>query len=245
MRSPSFQINTGSPASTPGGTTISRPKEIFVTTDGNNGTAEIGNPAKPFETVAAALVAGELSAQAYTIVLGAGVFSITGLQFSLYRDGWIGQGFQTTLTINNNGVTTAGISLNEKIVNLRVDVTANGVNSPDDMTDPTPGGDVILEGFGWIIGISTLGGSAWNPSGQGYGMGGSIALNGDFICSGAFNGMSGSDGAGTAGASNGALIADGCDFRSAAITVGDITFGRCSYTTGLIITNDKGGNASW
>lgn len=230
---------------TGGGGDISRPKEIYVTTDGNDVTGQVGHLSKPFATVAAAVAAGEATTQAYTIVLGAGAFSVTGLQFSNYRKGWIGQGFQTTLTINNNGVTTAGISLNEKIVNLRLDVTANGVDSPDDMTDPTHGGHVILEGFGWIIGISTLGGSAWNPSGQGYGIGGSITLKGDFICSGAFNGMSGSDGSGAAGAFNEALIADGCDFRSATITVGDITFGRCSYTTGLTITNDKGGNASW
>jgi hypothetical protein len=54
---------------------ISNPKVVYVSADGNNDTAEIGNPAKPFATAqAAANAIAAASAGSYTMRLGAGSF---------------------------------------------------------------------------------------------------------------------------------------------------------------------------
>lgn len=236
-----------------GGGHISRPKEIYVTTDGSDVTGQVGHLSKPFATVGAAIAAGEATYLNYVIILGIGAFSVTTLAPSSLRSGFVGQGYLTALTINNAG---SGQAVIERIHHLIVTVYTNGTNAASDSEAPTNGAAITLEGQGWIQELYSSGGSAWNPSGYVGGVGDSITLYGQFatVAGGYISSLDGTDGSGSPPSTGGAFIADGCDLRLATIiTTGTIYFGRCSYTTTNIVengvagnvTNNMGGNAVW
>lgn len=248
---PTKFASMGAPAT--GGASISRPAEIYVTTDGNNGTGEIGNPAKPFATVAAAVAAGEATVQAYTIILGTGAFSVTRLPASGLRNCFVGAGFQTTLTFMNGG--SSGLSaeaVNEVLINLRAEINCNGWSSDDENLGPTSGAEINVQGWGWIIQMTSKGGNAYNPSGYGGGTAGAIIVRGNFDVSGSVDFRNGDDGAGSVSA-GGLFTGDGCNLRSATFTTNNtevITLGRCSYVAGFGggfsgTFNDYGGNSAW
>lgn len=124
-----------------GGGVISNPGVAYVRTDGNNSTAEIGNPAKPYLTATAAWLAlkafNNSASIQNSIDLGVGDFTLTltsaevaaGYQFFLSGDGGsvdaTGQG-GSTLTISST--TAAGQSMNVSLIirsDLSVKVIAN------------------------------------------------------------------------------------------------------------------------
>lgn len=229
-----------------GGASISRPAEIYVTTDGNDGTGEIGNPAKPFATVAAAVAAGEATVQAYTIILGTGAFSVTRLPASGLRNCFVGAGFQTTLTFMNGGISgLSAVAVNEVLINLRAEINCNGWSSDDENLGPTSGAEINVQGWGWIIQMTSKGGNAYNPSGNSAGSGAMVVVSGSFLFAGDINAMDGTDGNGNQAMSGGAVTIDGCDLRNQMIYSPNITIGRCSYNSGNFFFTDKGGNAAW
>ena len=247
--------NNAAARSALGVSTISTPSIYYVQTTGNNATAESGNPAKPYATVAAAVAAGESSAQPYTVNLGAGSFVVTGLSFSGYRVGFTGVGPQTVLEAQNSssGEGFAPTSFDEKVVNLTVSVYTNGYTALGEFETALDAAPVTITGFGWVGNISARGGAAFPSSGGNAGDGQTITLQGSFICIGTISAEESANGYGSFG-NAGNFIGDGCDLRTAVVNVngfnGSITIGRCSYISGFGsgfsgTLNDKGGNALW
>jgi hypothetical protein len=246
---PTKFASMGAPAT--GGASISRPAEIYVTTDGNNATGTIGNPSKPFLTIAAAVAAGEASAQPYVLHLGVGLFVATRLPASALRRCFHGAGRGTLLVLANSGTSSSGVDalpIHETICCAVVGAYANGWNS-DGIEPPGNGAPINIEGWGWVSDIISRGGSASVPSGDIGGIAGDIAIRGNFDVIGQVDFRHGDDGAGAA-TPGGQFTADGCNLRSAIFTLNNtenIALGRCSYVSGFFngTLQDKGGNAAW
>ena len=250
-----------------GGGAISNPQMVFVEADGNDGTAEIGNPAKPYLTLQAAYDAGEAMAQAFVIVAGIGQFSMslppTG--FSGYCKALRGAGYTDQLTtsptlftingqpetvLDGNG-TSAPTSLNAcEIWNCAVLIYAMGGDVSAQNGDPYVAGngaDVSLYGMGLVTVVARGGGDSASSSGMvTAGDAGSITLQGALrlASDGELRCVSGAP---FGGGSNGAdkpLTAEGCDLRGS-VYAGSIVAGRCSFNSGTTLATDKGGNAMW
>jgi hypothetical protein len=248
---------------------ILTPRIIWVdATNGNNATAVIGRMDKPFQTLVAAYAAGVAggvnfalvfmpNANPYTLTLAAdlsefcvsfGAFGVALSVAPLVR-------VDLTATPSPTGNSDAGAAFNGTLaiegiwLNLTADgqgVTANdGVNY-----NAGNGGNWTVRGNGFLT-ASVAGGSGTvqeNSSVMG-GNGGNLMLAGGVRTWD--TGVNISGGVGVGGASTngnpGTLTADNCDLRiQSNISGGDVTLGRCSYTTGtMTITNNKGGNADW
>jgi len=211
-----------------GGSPISNPGVAYVMSDGDNSTGEIGNPAKPFLTAAAAVTAfGAVTSMSF--VFGVGTFTANAILDSGVTSCHItGQGHTRTIVnmtwvgdigasgvSGEPGVVTDGgggegfdgiIITSDQSADLRINLTGgNGGGGGDNTGETGTGGG---GGNGGDIGVCTLRGVYGSFS----------ALPG----SGGTEG-SGPEGSGTPGAS-GSVSALEIQF-SIITTAGDVTFG--------------------
>ena len=240
---------------------ISNPKVIYVTANGNDGTAEIGNPTKPYLTLLAAYNAGVSSATNFALSVGVGSFilPVTGNLSALCRQiNGVGQSpaltlvsiapnFSTEVT-NTNGSPGPNIAIAINNVYLVVNTIGQNVLANDGNSYTAgDGGSVEITGFG-VVDIISSGGNGVAPGvGSGFvtgGNAGSIAVSGPIIANGNLLSSKGL-GYNDADGSDGPITLDNCDIRGATIQTSALTLGRCSYTSGIAVTNDKGGNAAW
>jgi len=239
-----------------GAASISRPKEIFVTTDGNDSTGTVGDPSKPFLTVNAAIVAGEASGSFYTVMVGTGTFNVSRIANSANRVGFFGVGKHSVLNVQNQSTDVlAAVPFNEFVCNLKAAINTDGFSPSDNLVSATAAASITLKGYGWLAAISAAGGNSYTNSGQPPGAGATITIVGNFSLQSTIYSMDGNDDAGTPATTGGAITADGLSVypEGTSVTGGDITFGRCSYSLGQLISNgsggvltyDKGGNAQW
>ena len=250
---------------------INVPRVIYVSTFGNDTTGN-GSLSKPFLTVDHAVnqVTGPTR-----IVLAGGDYTVDANAVSLSAIEIVGQGgvgfnqassdlAVTKLVISGvgaNGTNSAGaggapVYLTASQIYLEINSYGGNVDADDGSTySAGSGGNVHIEGDCDVV-ISNYGGSAGtldNGSVVNGGSGGDVTLGRGVrlaapigttvaIYSGA-----GTNGGGGVDGTAGNLTADACDLRTDPINIvtGTITLGRCSYTNGLSINNDKGGNASW
>jgi hypothetical protein len=221
-----------------GGSSISTPKVVYVESNGNDGTGEIGNPAKPYATGTAAYNAGQATSTAFAISFGTGSFDLY-INEPPYLSALQGQGEGlTTVNLYANGQNStdenagAGFDLDLKLLHLTVNIQANGGEAGGMSGAGGTGGNVTLRGLAYVS-VSATGGNG--PSGGA--VGGNIILNSSLRVSSV--NIGGASGSGT-------LTADGCDLREVFYSGVYSTIGRCSYTAAnFTIGNDKGGNAAY
>jgi hypothetical protein len=244
------------------GGAITVPKVVFVdATNGDNGTAVIGDPSKPYQTFAAGYAAGRATAAAFAMELGAGSHdyypsvSEASLEFCVRISG---RGINlTSLNIygdrptesNQNG--TKGYSINTQVDNLTILINASGASvSESDMQTYTcgDGGDITLFGTAKLSSVFSNGGSESSAS-SGIttmmpGNGGIVNIRGLDCRSLNFSVFQGTAQGGSV--SDGTLSFDNCDLRGSINSGAYISAGRCSYDSGsFFVTNDKGGNATY
>lgn len=242
--------------------TIDTPKVVYVdAANGNNATAEIGNPAKPFATFAAAYAAGVALAANFALQFGVGTYEYTPSESEAsfnYCARMAGAGIAlTSVTINGSRPTVTNQNggqgynvIQVQVDNLNLTITAlgAGVEETDSNTyNCGDGGDVTIYGNGKVATILCNGGSEAASTGANVnpGSGGVITLR-NLDCRSLSYSVAQGTGGGGGSASDGELLADGCDLRGTSNTAGVTTLGRCSYDQGLFsITNDKGGNAAY
>ena len=240
---------TGSPGA---GSSISNPQVIYVRSDGDDLTGEIGNPGLPFETADAAYDAGVASAAPFSLNLGVGYFTITKQQLSPFfrgAEGAISDAYNTSLTsltvvaipdsvVDDNGATSNGANLGIANLELNLFLNGGGVTGPSAGSyTPGAGGNIYLYGGATCrVNVSADGGS--NSSSSAGGAGGTIVLNGPMQV----NSVSviGPD-----GGSQGYLQAFGCDFRAAVLPTVNVSLGGCAIASGYGGYTDKGGNSIW
>lgn len=241
--------------------TISTPKVIYVEANGNDGTAEIGNPAKPYANGTTAFNAGQATAQPFVMRFGMGEFTVASSAGSGYCRAVFGSGVMvdgteecTLLTweaygsgsTNATGGNAGTVDLQAYHIHLYV-IAVGGSVSVDDGNTYTSGngGTVTVRGHA-AVSVDVRGGGIGNLESGAVngGNGGSITLAGAILIGS--EGLRGEGGVGSgSNGSDGTLAADGVDLRGATTSgFSSITLGRCSYTTGLSIT-DKGGNAEY
>ena len=148
-----------------GGASISNPGVAYVQTNGNPSTAELGNPAKPFLTIAAALAACDAASQTHpSLFLGRGSFNadalLTSSADSIFLSGagvgatilqatWVGtpgadgiSGILGVATDGDQGQSFEGCPILRSDKSLRLDVSITGG------TGGTGGENTGEEGFG-------------------------------------------------------------------------------------------------
>ena len=265
--------NAAAQRSALGVSTISTPQIYYVETNGNNATAEVGNPAKPYLTAQAAYDAGVGAATSFVLELGVGnfVISTNGDTFSGHCRAVNGQGggfsnssYATLLdidtrvsggggaTTNNNGTTAGSVGGEFNSLILGIVATGQGVTVTDTNSYTAgDGGTVYIQGTAQVYYINTRGGSSDGSTDGDVtgGNGGSITIlsMGPFLEAVIDNSGGSGYGMSPLNGSDGPFTADGTDLRNyTTLLLGTVTLGRCSYTNSSItITNDKGGNAAW
>lgn len=269
MLSPKFGSfsNSGGGGGGGGGASIVTPSIAYVETTGDDATAEIGNPAKPFETAQAAYDAIVALEQQAELSLGVGGWDINlDSSWSSYcqvvrgRGGYdpLSTNYLTRLTIyatpssvgNADGVPGRAVAFAANDIDLRIYANGGGVVSINDSSAYTggAGGQISITGGNASIEASAHGGDCGGVSeGSMFngGVGGTITLNG-LRASGTIGaaGMVG-QGGGSDGAF-GELAADDCDLRLAGLSeFANRSLGRCSYPTIISIEYNKGGNAAY
>lgn len=229
-----------------GGSTISTPRIIYVAKNGSDSTGEVGNPAKPFLTGTVAWTTGQAAAQDFVLHFGWGFYTLyTSGQATGYLQGIVGAGpTMTTVEVEtSNAYGPAGeVTLSLHHVYARILTTGISAGSGSG-ENGQHAGNVSLTGIADIV-INADGG-AGDGSGSG-GNGSYINLSGPLRLRGglAISSVSGAGGESGSAGGSGALDADGCDLRGS-VYCANIGLARCSYTTGLTITNDRGGNAAY
>jgi hypothetical protein len=239
------------------------PKVYYVESSGDNGTAEAGNPTKPYQTGTAAYNAGVATGNPFVINFGFGAFTVTLTSgFNNLCRGFNGVGFfsseATSATVVTIGATPSDV-VNEdaphgydvnglSINNLLLIVYADGANTTVSDGETNTGGNgglIFVTGTGALVAYSRGGGEAPTSTDGSVtgGTSGSITASGCITVLGAYN-TAKSVTTGTPGTS-GDLFFDGCDLRSGDFLFGTISAGRCSYVSSLTLDNDKGGNALW
>lgn len=251
-----------------GGAPISLPQQIFVSLDGNDSTGN-GTLAKPFLTGTAAYNAGITESNPFVLNFGVGSFTI-----NLSSD-WNnlcrtinGQGYgltdalsATVIGINSsrvdvanqngpNGYNVDGLLFNNAFVIINTSGANTTVTDGDNQTAGNAGA-VSVAGIGAIT-IYSRGGSESPQSTDGSvtaGNGGDVNISGSIFNVGIYTNGGSIYVAGfpVETGSGGNLTCDGCNLAMSVVNTGSgsITLGRCSHASGLTITNDKGGNASY
>lgn len=237
-----------------GGAAISTPKVIYIETNGDDATAEIGNPAKPYLTANTAYMAGLLTGDDYVMRFGVG-------QFTLDIDTWsvrcrtiygCGAGVSsyiveataaTGLTIRSlwlaanpapieNAYGNSGVSVYDAEfhdIYLKANLQGQSVTSTDsNIYDGGNGGEFKARCFGARLEVNCLGGGSNN---------GNAGFNASVTVEGCGWVMVAGEG--------GIITLDGGDIRGAAISYTDsFRMARCARMDGLNNpTSDLGGNA--
>lgn len=243
----------GAPGSPGSGSSISNPHVIYVRSDGDDPTGEIGNPGMPFQTADAAYDAGVASAAPFSLNLGVGSFTITKPQLSTYfrgASGVPGSTYGTCLTvltvnataptaIDDNASSSNGAALGIDHIEIYLTVDGGSVTGADPGSySAGTGGSVYLSGTATCrVAVSSRGGQ--NSSGMNGGSGGTINLVGPMF-------MLAVDVSGDSGGSNGYLDAFGVDFRNMSMSHGTNRLAGCAYLTGTMGSfSDMGGNSAW
>ena len=265
-------VNTNS-ATWSGGGTISNPRIYYVATNGNDGTGQVGNPAKPFQTVSAAYTAGVSAVVNFILQLGYGSFTwelaedVSGFMDGIYgvsRGTGLYGTAGTALYITNNHTASVsnanganGYSLSLTIGNLALSLINNG--QPVFVDDSYSyiggnGGNITIYGSNvrLMSYINANGGSGEMSSTSGGvtgGNGGNIRLSGIYSHeeAGEISALGGTlYGSGSNG-SDGNIYIDDCDVRTVTIPSNNsVSMGRSSYYSTLItIDTDYGGNANY
>lgn len=251
-----------------GGSSISDPLVIYVRSDGSDVTGAIGDPSKPFQNAAAAIIAGEGNAQDYALDLGVGSFSATITASTIYLRSIIGKGHgptsATSLTVleiiassaptsNTNSDNAYGLSGEVYTSGCFIDFTAVGgtVTSSDEFGSflAGSGGPISLRGEGTVK-IDVRGGSGDGGSTAGTvagGMGGSPVLQGQFTLA---NGGS-IDMTGGTPYPLGPTASDGsgrflfCNFINGSLSgVSNSAFGNCAFAGSFPGGADRDGNST-
>jgi len=240
-----------------GGSVSLTPGIAYVEASGDDETGTLGDPGRPFATGTGAWAAGQATEQMFSIRFGAGAHTINcGGEGTGWLVGLIGCGFGAShegsicrVAINANAVAVvegeagSGGDVNLCVYNLSLDVTAFGGGvEPGNVGTGGNAGNVTLRGHA-SISVDARGGGPGEGGSGGGGNGSVITLSGSLASRGILT--AGGDGVGGGSSGQpGELIADGCDLRGY-VLAGTITLGRCSYTSGLSINNDRGGNSAY
>lgn len=251
-----------------GGAPISLPQQIFVSSDGNDSTGD-GTLAKPYLTGTTAYNAGIAESSPFVLNFGVGSFvinlssdwndlcrTINGQGYGLTDElsaTVIGiNGSQSTVVNQNgpNGYNVDGLLFNNAFGIINTSGANTTVNDGGTNTAGNAG-VVSVTGIGGIT-IVSRGGSEFPQSTDGSvtaGNGGDVDISGSIFSVGIYTngGSIFAGGVPVETGSGGNLTCDGCNLAMSVVNTGSgsITLGRCSHASGLTITNDKGGNASY
>lgn len=251
-----------------GGAPISLPQQIFVSSDGNDSTGD-GTLAKPYLTGTTAYNAGIAESSPFVLNFGVGSFvinlssdwndlcrTINGQGYGLTDElsaTVIGiNGSQSTVVNQNgpNGYNVDGLLFNNAFGIINTSGANTTVNDGETNTAGNAG-VVSVTGIGGIT-IVSRGGSEFPQSTDGSvtaGNGGDVDISGSIFSVGIYTngGSIFAGGVPVETGSGGNLTCDGCNLAMSVVNTGSgsITLGRCSHASGLTITNDKGGNASY
>ena len=236
------------------GSAVSMPGVFFVATHGNDSTAEVGNPAKPWQTATAAHAAGNATGSKFVMWLGLGTFFLDldpgenisehltavhglgcGRNFDLagtvlvLRPTWAA----TPTVTNENGA--SGISVTNLVCyDLFLDARLNGQesNTTDDGSYSNGNAGLIYASlYGCGLKIQSLPGGG----GSAPGYGGVIDIRGSGWYLQEIQSVD-------------SVILDGGDCYGGEITGSPtITLARCSYSSfaSWSISNNLGGNAAY
>lgn len=241
-----------------------KPKIIFVdATNGNDSTAVVGDPTKPYQSLGTAYAIGVATASNFELSLSANATQYTltlNADLSPYCLGMRGAGVRLTSVLLNamgSPVENAdgsdafdghgGFTINDLTVIIAASGGASTGTNPGTYKGGN-GGNWVFHGNAFISGECN-GGSAATSDMENCimtgGDGGIIRLSGGLVTNALMTNYGGSSD-GTAG-TVGPLYGDGCDLRLFVSSSTDITFGRCSYSSSYIpsISNDRGGNAAY
>lgn len=254
--------------------TINTPKVYYVEMTGDNATAEVGNPAKPYQTAQAAYNAGVIAAVDFVLKLGFGAFSIDtdGAPISSYLKAVFGIGYTvesyssspTQLTINTNyldiAINTNGMpgptNPTLYLSSLYCKIISNGqsVNCDDGIGGYTAGdgGSITVVGDA-LWSLDTKGGSFFQSNGEdGYaGSAGPISIEGgiaeSLYC---VNGEGFFSGNPVPPSVSGNITLRHVDAVYAivnwdSVSKGNVTAGCSSIPLGVTLNSDKGGNSAW
>lgn len=253
--------------------TISTPKIYYVETSGNNATAEVGNPAKPYLTAQAAYDAGVTAAVDFVLEIGVGTFAITtsGASLSAFLKSVNGKGYDalsqadsasflsinTTPPVQFNADGTAGVSnptLHANNIALEYHASGGQVVAQDEIGNYTGGAGgsihVIGNALWFVVANGGIFSQTYNETGYG-GVPGSVIVEGGIL-----NAISCQDGAGfnagvvvppsTSGSVTLRHVDAGRDNTTWGAASGlNVTAGCSTLPIAITPTNDKGGNASW
>lgn len=193
-----------------GGWSISTPKVAYVETDGDNATAVIGDPAKPFSTAQAANAAIAAAATAdYILQLGIGSFgTITNLDYKIKNIRGRGAKVSLLAGIHNDGAAVTGGEAGNSASAIELDSDLSCHLGEIYAKGSDGGAGVVVDDIG-------------QPGGAG-GDGNIIVLSGCVFTSvaalggtgGAGGGGSAGNGTGGNGGTNGAILLKGCRFTS-------------------------------
>lgn len=251
-------VNTGS--ATWVNQTYLEPHVYYVTTNGNDSTGD-GSATNPFLTLTQAYIVGVAAAHDFIINVGIGSFSLAlgelGLSTYLKAINGRGQSSYVTITANTNDIsdldsTDAGdIDIEVNHILLDVYSIAGSVYSSGSTYTCGNGGNITIRGNSVLAIIISRGGAGdvFSTGQVNAGNAGDINILGNHRFNGGSGAISNEISNGVNGGTNGNAgntTIDGCDLRDiSTLNSGTLSLGRCSYTTGLTITSDRGGNAAY
>lgn len=222
---------------------------------GDDLTAEMGNPSKPYLTAQAAYAAAVAMGGNKVLVLSPGAHFITAAGGNVTGT-FLGYGTMvTTLLIDVQGTALAdaaagnGGSIDIEIDRLTVSVSATGGGAwtTDEMYWATggAGGNVAIKGHG-IASANVNGGGASGPGATTGGNAGQAVFKGLTVL-----GVNATGGAGASMGMAGDVYMDDCDASACAWTIDGarMHFGRTSYSSAAAaelssLYTDRGGNAN-
>lgn len=216
-----------------GGSGISTPRVLYVETSGNNGTAVVGDPSKPYATAQAAFDAARALSGDYVLQIGVGSFSVTTTEVWPARISVSGRGFNASFLVieTDDDVTLAS----DKTVHVSIVATgtAGYIGSMGSTGNPGSNGPSIIlhRVFGYVISQGGTGGAGGTGSGGdtmtpgGTGGGGGPGGNGGSLvlvdCSlSQARSIGGAGGAGGAGGNDGGAGAGGSGMDGTAGSAG-------------------------
>jgi hypothetical protein len=259
---------TPAPSNSTSGSPISNPRVIYVRTDGNDGTGEVGNPALPFATATAAHSAGVTAGVTFVLDLGVGTFSIDSAsgvsafcQHIRGRGGFDGANFATHLTINAsagpatvnaNGAHAANWTVYTSFLTLFIYANGQNVEVTDESSYTAgDGGTIVVFGHGStsldlsVYGggdDSSLNGSVTGGTAGGGGLGGPCKISGCRLLGFNYSGGAGF-GVGLSG-NEGSVEFYNCDLTALGSFPASTSVGQSKVTSSVPGT-DKGGNSTW